>query len=136
MATKNAQAPPPSPQTWHNQEHSTIGFHFISFEMALGPLWLSAVPNKYIRRGARREKTNPKDNVAKYPRRVRGARAVSGAPPEWQKKKLSERHQPVLAIRCPLAINLVPMYWTEPMLTALWTLHCGRWQGRVLLGGI
>ena len=41
--------------------------HFIIFELALGPLWYFAVPNKYIRRGARCERTNPNDNTTPFP---------------------------------------------------------------------
>ena len=44
--------------THHNQDHNTIGTHFMIFELAHGPLWPFADPNKYIRRGAHRKTAN------------------------------------------------------------------------------
>ena len=50
-----------------NQEHNTTGIHFTSFEMALGPLWPFAVPNKYIYKGARHKRIHPNDNTFAFP---------------------------------------------------------------------
>ena len=58
---------PASPQTWHNQEHNTMGTHLTIFEMALGPFRPFAVPRQYIRRGARRGRTHPCDNTTPFP---------------------------------------------------------------------
>ena len=55
-----------SPKHQRNQEHNTMGTHFIISARALRPLRPSAVPTKYIRRGARRGRTHPNNNTT-YP---------------------------------------------------------------------
>ena len=52
LGHKNGTNTPSFAQTSHNQAHNTIGTHFMIF---VGRLWPSAVPNKCIRRGARRK---------------------------------------------------------------------------------
>ena len=62
-------------QTWPSQERNAGGTHFIS--LGNGP-WPN-VPNQYIRRGARPERTHPNDDTTHVPP---NGRAGSGAPPD------------------------------------------------------
>ena len=74
---------PSFPQTQHDQKHNTVGTHFIIFEMALGPLWPFAVPNKYIRRVAQHKWTHL-NNTTPFTWTSSNsctAHATSGAPP-------------------------------------------------------
>ena len=65
LANKFASTPL-LPTNKHNQEHNTVGTHFILFEMGLGLAQPFAVSNKYIHRGARYERTNPNDNTTPF----------------------------------------------------------------------
>uniref|UniRef100_A0A7S4FVG0 Uncharacterized protein n=1 Tax=Eutreptiella gymnastica TaxID=73025 RepID=A0A7S4FVG0_9EUGL len=61
----------PLPPTSHKQSpiKSTIqlALTFLISQRALGPAQTFKVPNKYIRRGARHERTHPTDNTTPFP---------------------------------------------------------------------
>ena len=85
------------PQTKRNQEHNTIGTHFTILETALGPLWPFTAPNKYIRRGARRKKTNPNDKKTQH--LPRGRRQIA-VPRQMLCPEFASLHTNSLCILC------------------------------------
>ena len=78
------------PQTLHNQEHNTMGTHFIIFEMALGPLWPSAVPESaHQQRGpgvTGQVQTTTRQTAAPHGRSI-------GCPPSVSRKISNQMHR-------------------------------------------